>query len=101
MANFIADDIDFAEYMDLTEHDQRVIPSGQYAEDVVSYFWDEKRDRGDVLPWEKTLGKIAFRPGEVTLWAGINGHGKSLATWWKEIHLKFQKNTNVSGMKTQ
>lgn len=79
MANFIADDIDFAEYMDLTEHDQRVISSGQYAEDVVSYFWDEKRDRGDVLPWEKTLGKITFRPGEVTLWAGYNGHGKSLA----------------------
>ena len=79
MANFIADDIDFAEYMDLTEHDQRVIPSGQYAEDVVAYFWDEKRERGDVLPWEKTLGKIAFRPGEVTLWAGYNGHGKSLA----------------------
>lgn len=30
MANFLADDIDFAEYMDLTEHDQRVISSGQH-----------------------------------------------------------------------
>lgn len=79
MANFLANDIDFGEWMDLTEHDQRVVPSGSYAEDVVSYFWDEKRERGHVLPWEKTLGKIAFRPAEVTLWSGYNGHGKSLA----------------------
>jgi twinkle protein len=28
--------------------------------------------------WKKTLGKIAFRPAEVSLWAGINGHGKSM-----------------------
>ncbi len=79
MANFLEDDVDFAAYMDLTEHDQRVIGAGQYAEDVVSYFWDEKVERGQVLPWEKTIGTIAFRPGEVTLWAGYNGHGKSLA----------------------
>ena len=79
MANFLEDDVDFAAYMDLTEHDQRVIGAGQYAEDVISYFWDEKVERGQVLPWEKTIGTIAFRPGEVTLWAGYNGHGKSLA----------------------
>jgi twinkle protein len=79
MANFLSNDIDFCAYMDLTEHDQRVIGSGSYAEDVVSYFWDETTPRGEVLPWEKALGKIAFRPSEVTLWAGFNGHGKSLA----------------------
>lgn len=31
---------------------------------------------GIALPWEKA-GKIRLRPGEVTLWSGINGHGKS------------------------
>lgn len=79
MANFIGDDIDFGAYMDLTEHDHRVISSGQYADDVVDYFWSEKLDRGQVLPWEKSVGKIAFRPAEVTIWSGFNGHGKSLA----------------------
>lgn len=79
MANFISDDIDFGAYMDLTEHDNRVISSGAYADEVVSYFWDEKRDHGAVLPWEKSVGKVAFRPGEVTIWSGFNGHGKSLA----------------------
>lgn len=79
MANFIPNDIDFGAYMDLTEHDQRVVSSGQYAEEVVEYFWSEKIDRGAVLPWEKSIGKIAFRPAEVTIWSGFNGHGKSLA----------------------
>jgi len=30
------------------------------------------------LPWPKTAGKILFRPNEVSVWTGINGHGKSL-----------------------
>lgn len=28
-------------------------------------------------PWEKTTGKILFRPDELSVWTGINGHGKS------------------------
>jgi twinkle protein len=32
------------------------------------------------LPWQKTYACFAFRPGEVTLYAGSNGGGKSLIT---------------------
>ena len=32
---------------------------------------------GDPLPWSKTESKFRMRPSEVTIWAGINGHGKS------------------------
>ena len=32
------------------------------------------------LPWPKTHAGFAFRPGEVTLYAGSNGGGKSLIT---------------------
>lgn len=28
-------------------------------------------------PWQKTHGKILFRPDELSVWTGINGHGKS------------------------
>lgn len=79
MAHFISDDIDFSAYMDLTEHDHRVIPAGDYSQEVVDYFWSEKVDRGETAPWEKTHGKLTFRPGEVTIWSGFNGHGKSQA----------------------
>ncbi|MES2356294.1 MAG: AAA family ATPase [Pseudomonadota bacterium] len=32
---------------------------------------------GYALPWDKAFGKINFRPGELTVWSGTNGHGKS------------------------
>jgi len=33
---------------------------------------------GDPLPWVKTHDKFRFREGELTIWAGVNGNGKSL-----------------------
>jgi twinkle protein len=34
-------------------------------------------DEGMVLPWKKTHQAVKLRPGELSVWAGINGHGKS------------------------
>lgn len=34
--------------------------------------------KGETLPWEKSKDKARFRPGETTVWAGVNGHGKSM-----------------------
>lgn len=36
--------------------------------------------KGATLPWTKTHSSIRLRAGEVSLWPGINGHGKSLLT---------------------
>jgi len=33
--------------------------------------------KGISPPWEKAKGKILFRPEELSVWSGINGHGKS------------------------
>lgn len=45
---------------------------------------------GDALPWSKTAKNFHLRPGEVTLWHGINGHGKSAVTGqvalWLALH---------------
>ena len=35
-------------------------------------------NHGDPLPWYKTENCFRLRPAEVTVWAGVNGHGKSL-----------------------
>ena len=32
---------------------------------------------GDYLPWGKTNNLVQLRPAEVSIWAGVNGHGKS------------------------
>lgn len=42
---------------------------------------------GDPMPWQKTHEIFRFRMGELTLWAGINGHGKSLVTSHVCAHL--------------
>jgi twinkle protein len=49
------------------------------AEEFTDAVWEEFRkvDTGIELPWEKAHGKLILRPGEVSLWAGVNGHGKS------------------------
>ena len=44
--------------------------------------WDALSHEGGMeglkLPWVKTHNEFALRKGEVTVWAGVNGHGKSL-----------------------
>jgi hypothetical protein len=37
-----------------------------------------RRDEGLTLPWLKTHDLIRLRDGEVSVWGGINGHGKAL-----------------------
>lgn len=52
--------------------------AGDYEDDVVRQFYPpEGGEPGIMLPWEKALGKVLLRPSELSLWAGINGHGKS------------------------
>jgi len=47
-----------------------------------SEIMEEFRDTGLIgmkLPWPKTYAKIRLRPAEISVWAGINSHGKSIA----------------------
>lgn len=81
MANTIhPDTIDFAAYMAETEPMQKVRPASEYVDELIDYLFSARKEPGAYLPWPKTVQNFKFRPGEVTLWAGINGHGKSLVT---------------------
>lgn len=66
------------EYLGETELKQRVVPASAYVAEVAERLWGKDRPQYPVLPWSKTHHNFAFRPGEVSLWAGINGHGKSM-----------------------
>ena len=49
-----------------------------YAERVKALFWPEEGKRvGYSTPYGKLDGKLLFRPGELTLWTGATGSGKS------------------------
>jgi twinkle protein len=49
-----------------------------YADDVVREFYPTNgSEPGFSTPWAKLHGRLAFRPGEVSILAGANGSGKS------------------------
>lgn len=71
--------IDFSAYMVETDAQHKVRPASTWQD---QYF---AKVRGEVphivgarLPWAKVGDRVAFAPGEVSLWVGTNGHGKSL-----------------------
>lgn len=83
-----ADEIDFAAYMHETEAQQKVRPSSDYVDELIDELGNpQAQERRTYLPWGKTHSRFAFRPGEVTLWGGVNGHGKSLITGQAAISL--------------
>ncbi len=70
-------DQDFIKFLGKQES-QFLAPASQWADDVVNRFAGGHQIYGDKLPWSKTHNLFRFRPGEVTLWGGYSGHGKSL-----------------------
>lgn len=71
-------DIDFDSYLRSHPDHARVIPAWAYRDLVVDHFYGEGRERGVLLPWSKTHNILKLRPGEVSVWAGFNGSGKSM-----------------------
>ena len=58
-----------------------------YVDDVIAEFYpSDDMPCGMLLPWQKAGGSIAFRKAEVTVWTGINGHGKSQLLGHALIH---------------
>lgn len=52
--------------------------AAEYVDEVIREFYPQEGDRiGFNSPWPKLHGKVRFRPGEVVLLNGVNGHGKS------------------------
>jgi twinkle protein len=81
MANFLIDDeIDFSQYLVDTDAHANVKPASSYTQALKNRLRGRKLERFVFLPWEKTMPCFDFRSGEVTIWAGYNGHGKSLVT---------------------
>ena len=70
--------IDLTGYMQEFPEHTAVVPAFVYSGLVEDYFHGAGSNHGRQLPWSKAHGKVGFRPGETTLWAGFNGSGKSL-----------------------
>jgi twinkle protein len=70
--------LDLTQYMREFDEQNQVVPAFMYAGQVKDYFHGNQHAQGSQMPWSKTHGKIRFREGEVSIWAGYNGSGKSM-----------------------
>lgn len=71
------DDIDFGLYLRETDAKTKVKPASVWMEELIERLKNPDRTKKVFLPWEKCSKVFDFRAGEVTLWAGQNGHGKT------------------------
>lgn len=92
MANVIEhDSINWNDYQSETDARAKVRPASAYLTEVEDYLLNGPSKSGDTLPWDKTSLDIRLRPGEVSVWAGVNGHGKSLILGQVKLGLMRQK----------
>ncbi len=74
------DEIDWAAYAEESEMYAKVYSGHEVLPDVKKYLQGSYYKNGAKLPWAKTHDKVQLRLGEVSVYAGVNGHGKSLMT---------------------
>jgi twinkle protein len=75
-----ADEIDFSLYLRETDAHAKVKPASTWLDDLKTRLLFKQQEKKIYLPWDKTQDVFSFRSGEVTVWAGQNGHGKSMVT---------------------
>ena len=85
--------IDFTKYMRAPADAANVKPASTYHDEVVRLFRTKPADTGVPLPWNYTEDKVRIRPGELSIWSGTNGHGKSIllsmiVLWQMAYHQK-------------
>lgn len=78
LQHLLDDDLDFNGFLKSTEHELVVRSSSSYIDDVIDHVHNNTGPVGEKTTFRRLDGVFRFRPSEVTIWSGINGHGKSL-----------------------
>jgi len=91
MAEMIPDDIDFSAYERQTECKAKVRAASVFIAELRSQFAPKTREQAPEMFSTRLRGLLHFRPGEVTAWAGYNGHRKSMLTGQVVLDLCVQR----------
>jgi twinkle protein len=88
----IPDTLDFGAYMRQTDASVKVRKARDFTDDLIARFRKpEHKPRVVEMFSTKLRDRIEFRPGEVTAWAGYNGHRKSMFTGQVALDLCVQR----------
>ena len=85
------DEIDFEKYLKANDVAQKVREADSFLDEIQDEFINPVQTVSHTMPWNKTHMGFNFRPGEVTLYAGGNGGGKSMMTGQIALSLIKQK----------
>lgn len=86
----IPDTIDLSAYLE-PEESISVKPASHFAERTLDALRGKSQAKGLYLPWPKTRDLFAIRRGELTLWTGFKGHGKSMLISQIFLHAMVQE----------
>lgn len=84
----IPDSVDWNAYVrDEDDGRANVRPASEFIEDLIEHLYGtEKQVLGVATPWASVGENLMLRSGEVTLWGGVNGHGKSAVLGYAMLH---------------
>ena len=85
------DDFDFTQYEHETDAKANVKPAHLWVQELIERLRNPVQVPRALMPWRKTHAIVSFRPGEVTVWGGANGNGKSLVTGQVALSLMAQE----------
>lgn len=88
--NTIPDDIDFDAYLKGPDEGAMVLPAASWVDDVIDAFERPHDQHGACLPWAVSHRLVRLRRGELTIWPGMSGHGKSMLIGQVGLHLMAQ-----------
>ena len=86
----INDDIDFGAYLAGPDESASIRPASDWLDDVILSFEQPATQAGAKLPWAKTTELVLLRRGELSIWPGMSGHGKSMLIGQVALHLMTQ-----------
>jgi len=72
--------IDIEKYLKASDLSAHVKSANSWLDEIYQNYVDPEKTDDAVMPWVKTHSDVKFRLGEVTVYAGSNGGGKSLVT---------------------
>lgn len=88
--NVIDDSIDFDAYLKGPDEAASIRPAASWAQEVIASFERPAALTGASLPWSKTHEAVRLRRGELSIWPGMSGHGKSMIVGQIGLHLMAQ-----------
>jgi twinkle protein len=93
-------DVNFADYIKLVGEleAQEIYSAGHWTDAVVRRATQGVKLTGDTLPWSKTHGNVRLRPGELSIWAGMNGHKKSMLLGFVMVNLMGRCNVSIASL---